>query len=153
MSGKYGIWKIENAIEEKSDSAIYNVIPSTLEDKSIELYENDWVMKITNYDSEIKVIESLKLYENPFACKMPSNYQNRHGFYKKNSWFVLEKYDDNLFNNFRFGKQNLNLLILNIIDFIAVARRLRGSACSADSRFSIASGGCIRATAMLAASR
>ena len=118
MSSKYGIWKIKNAIEQKSDTAIYNVIPCPLEDKSIELYENDWVMKITNYDSEIKVIESLKLYESPFACKMPSNYQNRHGFYKKNSWFILEKYDDNLINYFMFGKQNINLLILNIIDFI-----------------------------------
>ena len=118
MSGKYGIWKIESIIEEKLDSAIYNVVPSTLEDKSIELYENDWVIKITNYDTEIKVIESLKIYEIPFACKMPSNYQNRHGFYKKNNWFILEKYDDNLLNNFMFGKQNLNLLILNIIDFI-----------------------------------
>ena len=118
MSIKYGIWKIENAIEKKSDSAIYNVIPSHLEDKSIELYENDWVMKITDYNDEIRVIENLKIYENPFACKMPINYENRHGFYKNYFWFVLEKYDDNLLNNFLFGKQNLDLLILNIIDFI-----------------------------------
>jgi hypothetical protein len=118
MSNKYGIWKIGNEIEKKSDSAIYNVIPSPLEDKSIELYDNDWVMKITNYDTEIRVIESLKIYENPFACKMPSNYLNRHGFYKNHSWFVLEKYEGNLLNQFLFGKQNLNILILNIIDFI-----------------------------------
>jgi len=118
MSSKYGIWKIENIIEEKTDSAIYNIIPTNLDCENIEIYDNDWVMKITNYDTEIRVIESLKIYENPFACKMPSNYQNRHGFYKKNNWFVLEKYDDNLLNKFMFGKQNLNLLVLNIIDFI-----------------------------------
>ena len=117
------LWSIESLIEQKNDTIIYNVVPfiniTISNDLANELVNTKWVIKIiSNYLREIKIIENHNIYNIPFSIKMPSDKKFRSGFDNGKGWYVMEKYDGNLRNNFLFGKNKIKLLVLNIISFI-----------------------------------
>jgi len=114
------IWKIISCLEEKEGVIIYNIIPNDeIDEEDKELFNNKWVMKvINNYHREIDMIENYEIFKSPYCVKMPSKKINRSGTYKNNSWYVMEKYLGNLKNYFLYGKNNIDILVFEIISFI-----------------------------------
>ena len=120
---KIGIWKIGNLIEKKGDTSIYNIVPtkddSISEENLKDLLDTNWVIKLVfNYYEEIIRIEQYEIYKQSCSIKMPLEKTYRSGKINDHGWFAMEKYDSNLYKNFSFGKDKINLLITNIIDFI-----------------------------------
>lgn len=117
-------WLIIDILESKKmQTIIYNVKSSINE--NIYLENKKWVMKLILsskdsevYTEEIDNIEKYELYNNPFCVAMPTELSLRSGIYENKSWYVMEKYDNNLTKAFLFGKNNMKLLISNVIDLI-----------------------------------
>jgi serine/threonine protein kinase len=122
----YNKWLIIDILEKKGNTTIYNVKPNINDDTS-EIIKNNlkgkkWVLKLINnnhskpYIEEIQNTEDYQLYKSSYCVNMPEDSSFRSGIIDNKCWYVMEKYDDSLKNNFLFGKNKMGLLISNIID-------------------------------------
>lgn len=110
------IWELGEIIEFNTNTIIYNVIPTIINE---DLEKTKWILKFSkNFISEIKKIEEYLIFNEKFCIKMPLEKEFRSGLINKDGWYVMEKYDGNLHKYFLFGKNNIKLLISNIINFI-----------------------------------
>lgn len=122
----YKKWLIIDILKRKGNTLIYNVKP-VIDDETCEIIKNNlngrkWVLKyIKNinshpYTEEIDNIEKYELHKSQFCITMPDDNSYRSGIYDNKSWYVMQKYDGSLKEYFLFGKNNIKLLLSNIID-------------------------------------
>ena len=113
-------WILLDLIFKNYKSFIYNIIPKkndTLseEDKKF-LYKNKWVLKIADDPREINAITSLELYNNNLCIKIYKN-SLHYDSLNKQSWYIMEKYENTIYNNFKYGQDNLIKLGKYMIEF------------------------------------
>ena len=102
MSNKLDYWLTNDVLKKTVNSIIINVIidinnKDITEDDIKELQENHWVIKFVEcFDNEIKIINSMKLYNNNLCIKMPLKQKFRCRIENKYSYHVMEKYDSDL---------------------------------------------------------
>jgi hypothetical protein len=113
-------WIITDIFISNDKSLIYNVLPiineSTSEEDKLFLHDKKWVLKFTDDLNEIDQIYNLKIYDNNLCIKIDKNslYANEK---TKENYYVMEKYDDNILNNFRYAQDNFMKLGKYVIDF------------------------------------
>jgi serine/threonine protein kinase len=116
-------WKIKDKIYERKHVNIYTVDPiindDMTDDIKNEITSKKWVLKyFNNNPEEVMIIESFKLYETEFCIPMPLTKRHRCGLYKGKYWYIMEKYESSLAHNIKFAKENINVLVLNILNFL-----------------------------------
>jgi hypothetical protein len=113
-------WIITDIFISNDKSHIYNVLPiineSTSEEDKLFLHDKKWILKFTDDINEIDQIYNLKIYNNNLCIKIDKNslYANEK---TKENYYVMEKYDDNILNNFRYAQDNFMKLGKYVIDF------------------------------------
>jgi serine/threonine protein kinase len=103
-------WILTDIFIKNDKSFLYNVLPiinenTSEEDKKI-LNNNKWVLKIIDDAYELNIINELKLYDNELIINIK---KDSFHYDKKNNmfWYIMEKYDGNIYNNYLFAQLNL----------------------------------------------
>jgi serine/threonine protein kinase len=120
-------WQLNKVLVCNSKTTIYNVEPKfDFEDNTNEELKNDilstkWVLKYTSHwERELRIINQLKLYENDeLFIKMPKDKIFRGEIFPSFSYFVMEKYDSTIRDNFKFARENLKKLGKYLIDVLS----------------------------------
>lgn len=123
MSNKLDYWLTNDVLIKTSNSIIYNVVIDRnnkyiTEDEIKELQENQWVVKFFEcFDNEVKIINSMQLYNNDLCIKMPLKQKFRCCIENHYSYYVMEKYDTDLYKDPLIAKKNFFILGEYIINF------------------------------------
>ena len=113
-------WVITDIFISNDKSLIYNVLPliteTTSEEDKLSYKDKKWILKVTEDVNEIDQIYNLKMYNNNLCIKIDKNslFVNEK---TKENYYAMEKYDDNIQNNFRYAQENFMKLGKYVIDF------------------------------------
>jgi len=123
-------WILSTIFVRNDKSLLYNVLPIideyTLEEDKIILRSKKWILKLSDYPEELEVIKSLKLYENNLCIVIDKDnlYCNDK---TKRYYYIMEKYDNNLYDNYQYAKDNLMKLgryMINFFEWLHVENKL-----------------------------
>lgn len=103
-------WILVKTLIKNEKSLIYNILPIIDKNSSEEyqtfLSNKKWILKVTDDPYEIHIIEYLKMYDNELCIKIDKTSLFRDDKTKIN-WYVMEKYDNNIYADIKFAKKNL----------------------------------------------
>ena len=120
-----GKWKIKDILKNNNSHILYYVSPiisnDTTKEEFTDLTNVKWIMKYSSYDytNEINIINEMKLYENKLCVRMPISERYRYeiNYIEKYSWYIMERYENSVYNLPKFCKNNLKLLGNYMINF------------------------------------
>ena len=102
-------WILVHEFIKNEKSLLYNVLPineNFSDEEKTFLNSKNWVLKLIDDPHELDIITQLKLYNNDLFLKIIDN-SLYYNYDNKYYWYIMEKYDDNIYNNFLFAQINL----------------------------------------------
>lgn len=118
-------WTIINELYNRDGVIVSKVVPIIYDNLDInnkeELKNTKWVMKKSKkrwHKDELDIIKSLKIYNNDLSIKFPNDHRYFSNTNEKESWYIMECYDNSINKEVEFTKMNINNFIIDIINFL-----------------------------------
>jgi len=123
-------WKINKVITNCNNSLVLEVILDSISpEKLINIfnYKTVWIMKIRDDVNEGLIFVKYKLYDCIYALQIPLEQEyfngsfellNNMNSYNTYTWYITEKYDEDIGKNYKYAKNNWKDLLVSVINFL-----------------------------------